>query len=408
MTKEEHRLHEIIRLGSELNDVQDLDILLERVLFEARRIFNADAGTIYTCDGDNLLFKYAQNETLQKRLPPGHKLPFKSFRVKIDKKSISGYVAETGEILNIPNMYNIPDSVPYNFDQSVDKKIDYKTISTLTVPLKTNRKEIIGVLQIINTRDDYGKITTFVPEDEPYILHFSNIASMVLQRAQLTRDILLRMISIAELRDPKETGSHVNRVAAYAVEIYERWAAKKRIPRDEIDKNRDILRMAAMLHDVGKVAISDLILKKPKNITPNEYEVMKKHTYIGARLFNSSKSDFDDIAYQVALTHHENWDGSGYPGYIDIFTGEAIEKDSSGKPRPRKGDEIPIYGRVVSLADVFDALSSKRVYKKVWDENDVLKEIKNLSGKKFDPELVDIFFESISFLNNIKLHYPEN
>jgi response regulator RpfG family c-di-GMP phosphodiesterase len=144
---------------------------------------------------------------------------------------------------------------------------------------------------------------------------------MVLQRAQMTRALLLRMIQMAELRDPKETGAHVNRVASYSVEIYEKWARSRSIKENEIQKNRDILRMAAMLHDTGKVAISDLILKKPARFTNEEYEIMKTHTYLGAKLFQDRQSEFDEVAAEVALTHHENWDGTGYPGHVDVETG---------------------------------------------------------------------------------------
>jgi response regulator RpfG family c-di-GMP phosphodiesterase len=212
---------------------------------------------------------------------------------------------------------------------------------------------------------------------------------------------------MAELRDPKETGPHVNRVASYAVEIYERWARRKKIPKTEVDKSRDVLRMAAMLHDVGKVAISDVILKKPDKFTDEEYEIMKQHTFRGAQLFKHTQSNFDDVAYQVALTHHENWDGTGYPGKVNVNTGKAIETDANGKPRALKGEEIPIMGRVVALADVFDALSCHRVYKKAWDEEKVLSTIKELSGKKFDPELVDVFFEGLPFIKAIQEKYPD-
>ena len=240
-----------------------------------------------------------------------------------------------------------------------------------------------------------------------FALHFANIASMILQRAQMTRALILRMISMAELRDPKETGPHVNRVAAYSVEIYEKWARARGLRTEEIDRKKDILRMAAMLHDVGKVAVSDLILKKPARFTPEEFEIMKTHTYQGARLFKFRESEFDEMSAEVALTHHENWDGTGYPGRIDVDTGEPLEKDSQGRPMPLRGEEIPIFGRIVALTDVFDALSSKRVYKEAWAQDDVLKEMRAMSGKKFDPELVEIFFESLDVIRNIAARYRE-
>jgi HD-GYP domain-containing protein (c-di-GMP phosphodiesterase class II) len=224
----------------------------------------------------------------------------------------------------------------------------------------------------------------------------------------MTRAILLRMIRMAELRDPKETGPHVNRVAGYAVEIYERWAYKKGLPTREIEKTRDNLRMAAMLHDVGKVAISDLILKKPARFTDDEYEIMKTHTYMGARLFVDKQSEFDDIAQMVALTHHENWDGTGYPGRIDVETGIPLDiPDGCCSTPGKKREEIPLFGRIVAIADVYDALCSNRVYKEAWTEDKVLEEMRKMSGTKFDPELVEVFFEVLPNIQTVLSKYPD-
>lgn len=405
---ERQRLEEIIRLDSQLNRIQDLDILLERILREARRSVKADAGSIYIRSDDRLVIKYAQNDTQQKKLPPGQKLIYSIFSLEINKKTISGYVAATGEPLSIPDMYNIPENAPYCFDPTYDKISKYKTTSTLTIPMCTNMGDMVGVLQLINKQDDKGNPIPFSEVDELFAMHFAGNATMALQRAQMTRAILLRMISMAELRDPKETGAHVNRVAGYAVEIYERWAQKNDIPDNEMEKTRDILRMAAMLHDVGKVAISDVILKKPGKFTDEEYEVMKSHTYLGAQLFVDKQSEFDEIASKVAMSHHENWDGSGYPGYIDmkdVVPGRGMITKKEVKPV--KEANIPLMGRIVSIADVYDALSCRRVYKDAWVEADVLKEIEKCKGTKFDPELVDIFFEILPNIKQIADRYPD-
>lgn len=407
MSREAERLREIITLDSELQTTQDLDILLEKILYEARRIANADAGTIYLKKGNTLIFSYTQNETKQKDLPPGQKIIYSIFTVEINRKSISGYVAETREILNLPDVYKISKSSPYSFNKSYDKLGGYKTTSMLTLPLITNVGEVLGVIQLINAKDAEGNVIAFRQEDELYIKHYATTASMALQRAQLTRQLLLRMISMAELRDPKETGPHVNRVAAYATELYERWAQKRKVPTRELHRNRDILRMAAMLHDVGKVAISDIILKKPGGFTDEEFEIMKSHTFCGARLFQSKQSVFDDVASHVALTHHENWDGTGYPGYVDVDSGDPVKKGNNGKALGVKGEDIPIFGRMVAVADVYDALSHKRVYKKAWTKDEVLEEMKTLSGTKFDPEIVDIFFDALPHLQNIRKKYPD-
>lgn len=408
MNMDEIKLREILQLESQLNEINDLDILLERILSEARKVVNADAGSIYIRNGDELIFSHSQNDTLQKKLPPGKKLIYSTFVAKINTKSIAGYVASSGAILNIPDVYELPSTLPYTFDRSYDHISNYTTRSMLTVPLKTSVNDIVGVLQIINAKDSDGNIQPFSAEDEPFVQHFAGITSMIIQRARLTRTILLRMISMAELRDPGETGAHVNRVASYAVEIYERWAKLRNTPPQLIDKNRDTLRMAAMLHDVGKIAISDLILKKPAGFTKEEYETMKSHTFLGARLFRDRQSDLDDIAAIVALTHHENWDGTGYPGHVNAETGAVIKKDACGKALGLKGEEIPIYGRIVAIADVYDALTSNRIYKKAWNEDAVIAEMKKLSGTKFDPELVDVFLENIDFLRSIRQHYPDS
>jgi response regulator RpfG family c-di-GMP phosphodiesterase len=397
------KLKQLIQLDSEFQSIHDEDILLERILTNARQFVNADAGTIYKKKGDKMEFSCAQNDTKQQELPPGKKLIYSFFTVPINRESICGYVADTKKILNIHDVYEISDDSPYQFDSKFDKVTEYKTTSMLTIPLVTNMNELLGVIQVINALDDNGKVIPFDVEDELYVKHFASSATIALQRAQLTRQIMLRMISMAELRDPKETGAHVNRVASYSVELYERWAHKRNMDPKEIERNKDILKTAAMLHDVGKVAISDTILKKPARFTDQEYEIMKKHTVFGAMLFKSKQSEFDDVAAMVALRHHENWDGTGYPGILNDDTGDT-QKTSNGS---LKGEEIPLYGRIVAIADVYDALSCRRVYKEAWTEENVLLEMQKLSGSKFDPELVEIFFEAIEYFRNITKKYPD-
>ncbi len=407
MSIELEKLKEIIRLDSELNRIQDLDILLERILLEARLAVNADAGSIYVREDGRLAIKYAQNDAKQRELPPGEKLIYSIFSIEINERSISGYVAATGETVNIADVYHPDKDTPFSFDPTYDRMAGYRTQSMLTLPLRMHTGEILGVLQMINAKDSDGRIVPFSKDDELFTLHFATNATVALQRAKNTRALLLRMIRMAELRDPKETGAHVNRVAGYAVEIYERWAYENRLPKREIERTRDLLRMAAMLHDVGKVAISDMILKKPGRFTPEEYQDMQRHTFLGARLFIDKQSEFDEVAQMVALTHHENWDGSGYPGYVDVHTGLPTRVDASGRPVGRRGEEIPLLGQVVGLADVYDALCCRRVYKEAWQEEDVLEEIRRLSGTKFNPRLVDIFFKALPNFRSVIERYPD-
>jgi HD-GYP domain-containing protein (c-di-GMP phosphodiesterase class II) len=407
LSSNEEKFNELIRLGIELNEVRDVDELMERILFRARRFLNADAGSIMIKEKDNLVISHSQNDTIQDSLPEGEKLVYQLFRIRVTASSIAGFCALTGKILNIEDAYNIPAGVSYRFNHAYDDLTNYRTVSVLAVPLITITNEVIGVMEIINAKDGAGNIIPFDNKDDRYILHFANNASMILQRAMMTRALILRMINMAELRDPMETGKHVTRVAAYATLLYEKWAMRKKLPRAEIDKNKDILKLAAMLHDVGKIAISDNILKKPSKITTEEHEIMKKHTIFGASLFSTRESDIDEISAIVALNHHENWDGTGYPGHVDIYTGLPTKTDLHGNPLPKYGEEIPIYGRIVALADVFDALSSKRVYKEAWHSKKVIDEINKLSGKKFDPELVEIFNSNSHVFESIKAGYEK-
>ncbi|MDJ0782563.1 MAG: HD domain-containing protein [Desulfosarcinaceae bacterium] len=407
MLNDTQKLESLTRLGIELNQVHDLDILMERILTEARQFVNADAGSIYIRDGEQLHFTYTQNQTLQRRLPKGQKLIYSTFSMPVDKHSIAGYVAATGESLNINDVYLLDPTLPYQFGKGFDDASGYKTESVLTVPLKNAASEVLGILQIINAQDSEHHIQPFSATDETIMFHFASIAAVALERAQMTRAMILRMIRMAEMRDPLETGAHVNRVAGFAVEIYEQWAQRRNIDAKQIDKVRDILRMAAMLHDVGKIATSDLILKKPERLDKKEFSIMQLHTLHGAQLFLDRQSDFDEAAGIVALNHHERWDGSGYPGHIDVHTGTPLpgRAGPDGRPLGKKGEEIPLFGRIVSLADVYDALCSNRSYKEPWSEERIFDYLERENGKRFDPELVEIFFSRLDVIRAIQARY---
>ena len=126
------------------------------------------------------------------------------------------------------------------------------------------------------------------------------------------------------------------------------------------------------------------------------------HTIYGAKLFEKSATEWDILAQEVAISHHERWDGDGYPGEIDL----AIPGIKPTKPA-RKGEEIPIAGRIVALADVYDALISKRAYKDAWEEEDVLKYLRGESGKQFDPDVVSAFFEAYDIIKAIRHKFAE-
>ncbi len=410
MLTEQEKLQLITRIVLDINEVKDIDLLLERILTSVREVFNADAGSIYLKDRDTLQFSYTQNDTLRGRLGTGKKLMYDTFTIPVNDDSIAGYVANHNETVSISDVYTLNQSTPYSFDATFDELSDYRTRSMLTVPMTNQRGEVLGVMQVINAQDDDGGAPVpFAPSDEDLIRHFATSAALAVERARMTRDIILRMISMAELRDPKETGAHVNRVGAYSVEIYEEWSRRRGLPPEEVTLQKDVLRMAAMLHDVGKVAISDLILKKPARLNMDEYEIMKSHTYLGARLFKDINTDFDEIAKEVALNHHEKWNGTGYPGYINLFTEDPLPGHSGpdGNPRPKRAEEIPLFGRIVAVADVYDALCSRRSYKEPWDEDRILEEMHQSSGSHFDPEIVEAFFGCLDVLKSIAQRYRD-
>ena len=406
---EREKIDLITQISLDIGEVKDLDILLQRILTNVQRFFKADAGSIYLKEGDSLKFSYTQNDTLQKRLGPGKKLIYNTSLVPIDNHSISGFVANNRQIVNIPDVYKMSGSEPYTFDSHFDSISDYRTRSMLTVPMTNQQGNVLGVMQIINAQDHQGNVISFSRSDESLVNHFATTAALALERAQLTRSIIMRMISMAELRDPNETGAHVNRVASYSVEIYETWARNRGLPVKEIERQKDLLRIAGMLHDVGKVAISDLILKKPLPLTQDEFEDMKSHTFLGARLFKDIHSELDHIAAEVALNHHEKWDGTGYPGHIDPITEKAVDgfQGPGGKPLPKKREEIPLYGRIVAIADVYDALCSQRSYKQPWKEEHILQEMHRSSGTHFDPEVAEAFFYCLDIIKSISRRYPD-
>lgn len=389
---------------SKLHQIKDFDILLEYLLTAARSALNADAGSIYVIENKMLAIKYAQNDTLSKQLRPGEKLPFVSFKFPLTEESIAGYVAKTGKMVNETDVYNIAENKNYKFDATSDIETGYKTVSNLALPLTNQQGDVVGVLQILNAKDEDGNIRAFDSDDEIYLKHFANNTADALGHASLTRSIIMRMARMSELRDPSETGMHIKRVSSYAVEIYDRWAFNNCIPETTQAKFRDKLKIAALLHDIGKVAIPDKILKKSGELDTKEYETIKSHTWIGAQLFMPSESKLDEFISESILRHHENWDGSGYPGKINLETGKPLDDNQI---QGLKGEEIPLAARIIALADVYDALSCKRSYKEAWPEEDVISEIKKSTGIKFDPAVVKAFFEVYTRIKAIKEAYTE-
>ncbi len=178
-------------------------------------------------------------------------------------------------------------------------------------------------------------------------------------------EILQRLSLAAEFRDD-DTGQHTQRVSRVSALL----AQALGLP----DELVQLVLLAAPLHDVGKIGIADAILLKPGGLSPEEFRIMTTHTSVGGQILSGSQSPLLQMAEQIALTHHERWDRGGYPVGL-------------------RGEDIPLAGRIVSVADVFDALTHRRPYKKAWHPEDAASEIKRLGGSKFDPRVVDAFLQ---------------
>ncbi len=411
MSEKENKLQKIVELELSLDEIKDADVLLERILTESRKIVNADAGSIYVRDGEKLKVKYAQNDTQLRELPPGEKLPYLFFSFPINKSSIAGYVAETKEALNIPNAYEIPKDRPYKFNNQTDLTTNYRTQSIYTFPLVMNNGILLGVLQIINKLDENGVAVEFNEEDGMFLNHFALAAVRALQHAYTTKETHKKMLKMSEFRDPKETYLHTERVSSISLEIYDRWAFDKNIAESIRHTYRDNLKIAAKFHDIGKVGISDIVLKKPGRFDEEERGIIKGHTCIGAQLFEPPENDLDVMCRDVALCHHERYDGgeAGYPGK-DYYNGEYANFEIGTpikKTVPLKGEEIPLAARIVAVADVFDALSHKRCYKDAWSIDDAFLEIQNCSGTQFDPEVVLAFMKVRDRIEKILINFQD-
>ena len=191
--------------------------------------------------------------------------------------------------------------------------------------------------------------------------------------------IVQRLGMAAEYRD-EETGNHILRMSHISTLL------AKNIGWNEEDC--ELMLLASPMHDIGKIGIPDHILLKPGKFEPNEWEIMKTHATIGGKLLEGDDSDLMHMARTIALTHHEKWDGSGYPNGL-------------------AGNAIPLAGRIAALADVFDALTSERPYKKAWTTEAAVELIKENSGKQFDPDLVNVFLQQLPDIAAICKRFSE-
>lgn len=209
------------------------------------------------------------------------------------------------------------------------------------------------------------------------------LASLVQARtreiASAHLELVRRLRTAAEYKDD-ETGAHIQRMSKVSA-LLARAAGLS-------ESEAELIEQAAPMHDLGKIGIPDRILLKASPLTPDEWRVMRMHPGIGAGIIGKHDAPVLKIARRIALTHHEKWDGSGYP-------------------RGLKGEEIPIVGRIVALADVFDALTSERPYKPAWPVENAVAYLREQSGKHFDPRLTSLFLELLPEVAKIRTEHPD-
>lgn len=366
---------EICAFFQSIAGYSDTHAVLGAILDKARRLTAADAGTIYLEENGELCFASAQNDTLFPK-SASNRFFYLNARIPINTSSIAGYVASTGNALNIPDVYTLDKDAPYSFNKSFDQSSGYRTQSVMALPLVNGKGKIIGVLQLINSMEN-GEVKAFTASMQRLVGRFGRMATIPLERAFMTTDMIMRMLRTSALRDPKETAGHVWRVGSMAAELYQHWAETNNIDPEEMLAVKGQLRLAAMLHDVGKVAIPDAVLKKPGRLDDDERAIMQTHAAQGATLFHGSDHDIDKMAHDIALHHHAKWDGTGYTGDASIVS--------------PAGEDIPLFARITAIADVYDALVSSRCYKEAWDPSRALDILHKDSGTHFDGNLVEIF-----------------
>jgi response regulator RpfG family c-di-GMP phosphodiesterase len=258
-------------------------------------------------------------------------------------------------------IFAIPMSFAISFSIS-------KPLSKLKSIMNEVKMGNIDIELIDNNNDEIAEISTGFND------MISAIRDLIKENTDTQKEIIYKLGAVTEARS-QETGNHIRRVAHYSKLIALKYGAS--------EEEANILEIASTLHDVGKVAIPDSILLKPGKLTEEEFEIMKTHTVIGYEILSNSNKPILEIASQIALHHHERYDGTGYP-------------------RALKGEQIEIYSRIVALTDVFDALATDRVYKKKWEIDKIVEYIKEQSGKQFDPKIVNIFLNNIDEFKNIQ------
>ncbi|QIV77557.1 HD-GYP domain-containing protein [Fervidobacterium pennivorans] len=346
---------QVVYIAAKLNSNLRLNELLKDIQQEICTIVNAEAASILMYEADHLRF-----------LVTVGKVSGKIESIPVPMESIAGRIFLDGKAL----VFNDLEKNPAHF-KGVDKAANFKTKNIVGSPIWVE-DEKIGVIEVLNK--DGG----FSEEDAETVELFAKLIGRKLLSAwryekfsESFKKILLAIATAIDKRD-NYTHQHSKNVARISVEIGKRMG----LSQQELEK----LEFSAILHDVGKIGIPDSILLKPGKLTDEEYKIIKNHTVYGAEILSQVKYVDEDIL-KGALEHHERLDGSGYP---------------YGK----KGEEISLFGKIIGIADVFDALSSKRTYKEAWDFGEVLKIIEaDVEKGKFSKEVFEKLLESVKELS---------
>ncbi len=347
------RLSLLSHLGQILNSTLDHQEVRKRAIEAATQLMKAEAGSLLLLDekGKHLFFEVALGDKGER---------IKKIVLDIDK-GIAGWVAQKGEPLRV----NHPEKDP-RFFKEIDDRIGFKTRNLLCVPVRV-KDRILGVLEAINKKD--GK--DFNEEDLSLFASLANQVAIALDNARLYQEMEEMFFQTAESlaeaiekRDPY-TGGHTRRVTQYSL------AAAKYLSLNPEEVR--VLKMASVLHDIGKIGIDDHILRKPTLLDPHEVDLIRKHPQMGAEIIGHIKQ-LKEIIPGVQY-HHEHMNGKGYPeGLI--------------------GEGIPMIARIIAVADTYDAITTDRPYRKALSKEIAVSELKKGSGTQFDWKVVEAFLQA--------------
>jgi putative nucleotidyltransferase with HDIG domain len=342
----------LYEIGSLINSSLEITTIQQRAMEAITKLVKCEAGSLLLLDENTneLYFQIALGEKGEK---------VKEIRLKVGE-GIAGWVAKEGKSLIVHDVRKDP-----RWFRKADEKTKFKTKNMICVPVKSKGK-VIGVIQAINKkRGKWNK------EDLKLLEHLSNQLSIAIENARLYEELKRTFFETSqalaeaiEMRDPY-TGGHTQRVMNYSIAIAEEMG----LSREEIEK----IRIAAILHDVGKIGIEDSILRKPSGLSDEELKKMMEHPQIGEEIVKKVSS-LKEIAI-IIRAHQERFDGRGYPDGL-------------------KNGEIPLPARIIAVADTFDAMVTDRPYRKGMSVNSALEELKKNKGIQFDPDVVDAFLRA--------------